>query len=349
MKYRTGFVVGKFAPLHFGHELVINTALAQCEEVVVLSYTSRAFKNCSAAERETWLKVRFPTPNIRIVVLDPDDYDLPDDDADGDIQNQFCANILLNYLHTTVQAVFSSEDYGDGLAAHLAKYFTEELKCEQSVQHVMVDRKRWQLKISGTELRDDANHALREKFLAPQVRGAFIPKVLLLGGESSGKSTLAEALGEHLGTKVVPEYGRTLYEHRGGKLFFEDLEFIGKHQISNEDRASTFVKSGSVLICDTSALTTMFYSKQMFGRVSRALQFLALNITSRYDIIYLCDPNIPFDQDGTRQDEAFRMLGHEWYIQRLARYKVPYTLVSGSVQDRVQQVSDDLKNRGAIK
>jgi nicotinamide riboside kinase len=131
------------------------------------------------------------------------------------------------------------------------------------------------------------------------------------------------------------EYGRTLYDERAGKLNYEDMELIGRTQIFHEKIHST----PDYLFCDTTPLTTMFYSEQMFGRVSPALRTMA---TRKYDKIYLCDPNIEFDQDGTRRDAAFRNTGHEWYVNYLTTNNIPYKIVSGTIEERVNFVLMDL-------
>ena len=64
-----GLVLGKFAPLHRGHELVIRRALAECAEVVLLSWTNPELPGCSAERRERWLAARFPEA-IRLVATD---------------------------------------------------------------------------------------------------------------------------------------------------------------------------------------------------------------------------------------------------------------------------------------
>jgi len=59
-RFSTGLVVGKFAPLHLGHEHLIRTAFAQCERVVILSYTRPEFPSCGPEQRRAWLAARFP-------------------------------------------------------------------------------------------------------------------------------------------------------------------------------------------------------------------------------------------------------------------------------------------------
>lgn len=332
MKYATGLVVGKFCPLHAGHEYVIKTALSQCERVIILSYTSNKFEGCEPEKRREWLQITFPTAIIK--VFDP--AEVPDDNAPDDWHRLFCANYLLNTMQTTVQAVFTSESYGDGFAEYLGKYFTKEFRTEMHVDHILVDKARDRFPVSGTELRKWlSNNVVNHKFLNHYVARDFIPRVAFLGGESSGKTTLARELALFTKLDWVPEYGRDLYDARCGKLVYEDMEHIGRTQIEWERTHSI----GRYLFCDTTPLTTMFYSEQIFNRVSPALRIMA---ERKYHKIYLCSPDIDFEQDGTRRDATFRNIGHQWYIENLTNLEIPYTIVKGSIEERVNFVMKDL-------
>ena len=116
--FATGLVVGKFAPLHCGHEKLINTALAQCEELFIISYSVPEMPDCEPEKRLTWLQVRFPQATI--LVLTPElvaRYNLPaipHNDADADIHRHYVATLCLQILRCRPHAVFTAEDYGDG-------------------------------------------------------------------------------------------------------------------------------------------------------------------------------------------------------------------------------------------
>ena len=70
------------------------------------------------------------------------------------------------------------------------------------------------------------------------------------------------------------------------------------------------------LVCDTSPLTTLFYSQELFGSADPELVALA---ERHYDRVLLCKPDFEFVQDGTRRDTAFREHGHRWYQAELAK------------------------------
>ncbi len=96
------------------------------------------------------------------------------------------------------------------------------------------------------------------------------------------------------------------------------------------------------LFCDTSPLTTLFYSHDRFGRAEPGLVELA---ERPYAFTILCAPDFPFVQDGTRREPAFRERQHAWYLHELARSGKPFSVVGGSVEDRVAQVLALLASR----
>lgn len=316
--FRHGLVVGKFCPLHRGHMLVIDAALAACDEVFVISYTNPEFDGCGKAVREGWLHQLYP--QVRSLVLDEA---LPDNDAPDAVHRDFVGGICRTRLGISVDAVFTSEDYGDGFASALSAYFGSH------VTHVCVDQARALVPTSGTAIRSDP-HAHR-KYLDPRVYASFVKRVGILGGESSGKTSLAQAMAVALQSAWVPEYGRELWEQKSGALTFDDLLDIAKVQEAREERLAQ--QANRWLACDTTPLTTLCYSHAMFGKADAALEALA---ERRYDILLLCAPDFPFVQDGTRRDTDFRAMQHEWYQDFLNRKGIAYTVVAGSLEQRVQ-------------
>lgn len=347
-RWRLGLVVGKFSPLHKGHELLIGTALSECEAVRVLCYVKPSLPKCPPAVRRAWLERRFP--NARILVLEEntlagrrDAPAWPEDDADERLHRRFVGYLCHEVLAEHPDVVFTSEGYGPGFAAELARYFEARdggtrQQSDVQVAHVAVDPARTRVPISGTRLRDDP-HGNRE-YLSPEVYAHFVERIALLGGESTGKSTLARALAQHFGTVHVDEYGRTLWEVQGGELTEADLLRVALTQVEHEEHAAR--RAQRYLFCDTSPLTTRLYSEWMFSRVDPRLEALA---SRSYILTVLCAPDFAFQQDGTRRDEAFRAQQHERYLAEFERRGVPYLLVEGDVERRVRTVAGALGGR----
>ena len=335
-QFRRGLVVGKFCPLHRGHEYLIDEAMNACDEVVIVSYTKPEFERCFPPARERWLAARFPSAVRRVV----DDRavaalcaheripvrTVPHNDAPPSEHREFVAWLCWQHAGGPVDAVFTSESYGDGFAEALTEYFRARTADAAAVKHVCVDEPRTGIPVSATRIRADP-HGHRQ-FLSPEVYSDFVERVCILGGESSGKSTLARLLAEHLDTVWAHEYGRELTERR--QLNFADLLRIGHVQVAREKRLSRHAKRW--LFCDSSPLTTLFYSLEMFGRADPRLERLAQR---EYDRVLLCAPDFAFVQDGTRRDERFRQAQHEWYVRELDERRIAYTLLSGPIEARL--------------
>jgi HTH-type transcriptional regulator, transcriptional repressor of NAD biosynthesis genes len=330
-RFRVGLVVGKFSPLHRGHELVLKTALERCERVLALSYSSPELPGCGAARRTAWLTELFP--EIEHLALDeaviaalrarhPVLPALPTNDAPELEHRLFVARICELVWGLTVEAVFTSEHYGEGFAAELTRQFGAP------VAHVLVDLERRRVPISASAIRERPE--LGRSFLSPVVRASFIRRVCLLGGESSGKTTLTRALAVRFETSYTDEYGRELWLERGGQLAYDDFLRIGLTQVAHEEQAARSARG--VMFGDTSPLTTLFYCLDQFGRAEPELYALA---ERGYDLTLLCAADFPFVQDGTRRDAAFAAQQQGFYERELARRDAPWLVVAGPVEARV--------------
>ena len=347
-QYHRGLIVGKFCPLHQGHELLIKRALDSCHELIVMSYTKPEFEGCERETRSAWLSSLFPQVT-QLVINDSTLHHLlhiqgisekktiPNNDAPDQEHRNFVAWLCLNVLRKTVDVVFTSESYGEGFAKALTEYFrAHKPDTNFVVAHVNVDQQRLMVPVSGSQIRPNP-HAHRA-FLSPIVYASFIKKICILGGESSGKTTLAQHLAQRLQTVWVAEYGRQLWIEKNGRLEFEDMLKIALEQTLREYE---LCKSANIwLVCDTCALTTLFYSREMFNAADPLLEQM---VQEKYDYVFLCEPDFPFVQDGTRRDETFRKRQHDWYVQQLTQRKMKFFRVSGSVGERVDQVLSCLK------
>ncbi len=335
--WRRGLVVGKFCPLHRGHQWLLDHAQAACEELIVISYTRPEFDGMAPARRERWLSTLYP--RARSWVLDDARLAahcqrlgiparaLPHNDADDDTHRRFVAWLLREVIQATVEVVFSSEDYGPGFAALLGQ--EQQQHGGDAVAHVAVDPSRRHVPVSGSALRADL-HALRGQ-LAPQVYRDFVRRVVLLGAESTGKSTLARTLALRRHSVHAAEYGRERWEAQQGQLQEADLLQIARTQVAREEEL--LEQANGWLVCDTSPLTTLLYAQALFGRVDPQLLELA---TRGYDLVLLCEPDVPFVQDGTRRDEAFRQWQHAWYLHELQARAIPHCRLRGDWAAREQ-------------
>lgn len=163
-----------------------------------------------------------------------------------------------------------------------------------------------------------------------------VRRLALLGGESTGKTTLARALAERLHTAWVPEYGRQRWEELRETLSVDELVAVARRQIEWEDQACAFIDTpGTWLICDTTPLTTLQYCLHDHGQAPPELQEMARR---GYDAVVLCEADFDFVQDGCRRDDGFRLAQQVWTLARLEEMGVGCLRVHGSPAERVEQV-----------
>ncbi len=310
---KRGLIVGKFYPPHRGHKYLIDSARSQVDELSV-------FVCCKPEEmprgelRAAWLQEIHPDVRVMLIVdnLDPDD-------------SKVWAEHSILWLGFVPDVVFTSEDYGDRFAYYLG--------CE----HVQVDKARIHVPISGTRVR--ANPLGCWDFLEPPVRAYYTKRICLIGAESTGKTTLAQALAAYYKTAWVPEYGRVYSESKLVKegcydWHSEEFVHIAQTQCEHEEKAARL--ANKVLICDTDAFATSIWHHRYMGYYSPEVEAIAANHRIP-DLYLLTDINTPFVQDGTRDGELIRREMHETFISKLTGQGRPFHYISGSPQKRFNQ------------
>lgn len=126
--------------------------------------------------------------------------------------------------------------------------------------------------------------------------------VCLMGAESTGKTTLAQALADHFHGLWVPEYLRTFCEQHGRTPDRHEQSHIMQTQVAQELTALTLAKvqGKAWVFCDTAPLLTAIYSDYVFGDSS--LYPHAQTLHARYALtLHLC-PDIPWMADGHQRD-----------------------------------------------
>jgi nicotinamide riboside kinase len=171
----------------------------------------------------------------------------------------------------------------------------------------------------------------------------LVEKVVFVGAESTGKSTLVEYLAREFHTVSVPEIGRFVWEEKNGDLNVDDYVDIAVRHRQAETEALACARR--YLFVDTSALTTLLLG-YCFGHIEEApaeLLGYADDCKQRYAHHFVCADDIPFEQDGWRENEEWRIRIQQRVVDDLVARGIPYTIVSGSVQERAAQVRSVLE------
>jgi NadR type nicotinamide-nucleotide adenylyltransferase len=171
-----------------------------------------------------------------------------------------------------------------------------------------------------------------------------IQKIVVLGPESTGKSTLCAALAAHYQTIWTPEYARQYLSEYGTKYTYDDLLTIAKGQIKNEEKSIELLDQKSTdnpgqattnkLIVDTDMYVMKVWCEYVFNNCHH---YILEQINQRnYDLYLLCDIDLPWTADEMREypDARPRIELFTLYKELLINQKTPWGIVSGSGDQR---------------
>ena len=295
-KKSVGVVFGKFYPLHTGHIYLIQRACSQVDELhIIMGYdetrdrqlfeASAMSQQPTVSDRLRWLLQTFKyQKNIRI--------------------HAFNEEGMEPYPH-------GWDVWSRGISAFMEEkgiqpnwiYTSEEADAAQYPQHlgteaVLIDPKRTFMNISGGQIR--ANPFRYWEYIPTEVKPFFVRTIAVLGGESSGKSTLVNKLANIFNTTSAWEYGRDyVFSHLGGDemaLQYSDYDKIALGQAQYIDFAVKY--ANKVAFVDTDFVTTQAFCKKYEGREHPFVQ--ALIDEYRFDLVILLENNTPWVADGLR-------------------------------------------------
>ncbi|MFD7788413.1 AAA family ATPase [Streptomyces nojiriensis] len=329
-----GLVLGKFYPPHAGHHHLVRTAQDQCERLTVL-VCAASVESVPLADRVAWMREAHPGAEV-VGAVD----DIPVDLHDPEIWEAHMA-VFRGAVPGRVDAVFTSEEYGSELARRFG------------AEEVLVDRERTLFPVSGTAVRKDP--AGSWEFLGPAVRAALTRRVVVLGAESTGTTTLSRALADHYRrrggvwakTGWVAEYGRRYSEEKlaaaraadpaasWADVSFASQEFpiIARRQDADEEQAARL--GSPVLFCDTDSFATAIWHERYLGGRNAEVERIA-DLTRR-DLYLLTDhADVPFEDDGLRDGEHLRPWMTERFRAELERTGRRFLVVRGDRAARLE-------------
>ncbi|MEB2779003.1 ATP-binding protein [Algoriphagus sp. C2-6-M1] len=161
-----------------------------------------------------------------------------------------------------------------------------------------------------------------------------LKRILILGPESTGKSTLAEGLAEYCGEPWVPEFAREYLEDLGREYRYEDMLGIGEGQVALENEMAE--KAKKYLFCDTDLRVIHIWSEHKFGKTD---PWVMDQIKERkYDLILLTDTDLPWAPDPLREYPELEMRQYFFkkYLQLAKSSGFPYLIISGDRKKRLK-------------
>ena len=329
MRYKVGMYGGSFDPLHLGHISDIIKAAAVCEELYIVISWCEGRESTSKEMRYRWiLNCTKHLPHVKILLVE--DKAVSKEEYNTDYFWEKGARDIKRAIGKPIDAVFCGSDYR-GTNRFESLYGPES-------EVVYFDRE--EVPISSTEIRAWAS--AHWDYIPDVCKDYYTRKVLVVGGESTGKSTLVQNLALAYNTNYVAEYGRITSDYAGGEAFMiaDDLyENLLRQRLQIMDAAK---KSNRILFVDTDAVTTLFYSRFLLTdpkeREICEKMATAISDMTRWDLVLFLEPDVAFVQDGTRNEEihADREKYSRQIKEALEQNRMVYHCLSGDYLERFE-------------
>lgn len=320
-----GLTLGKFAPLHKGHQLVIETALAEMDEVSVIVYDAPETTPIPLNIRSTWIKKLYP--QVKVIEA----WDGPTEVGDTpEIKRKHEKYVIEQLKISRVTHFYSSEFYGEHMSLALG------------ASNRLVNPSRSIVPVSGEKIRQDP-FTYRE-YISPIVYQDLITSVVFLGAPSTGKTTIASKMADEYKTVWMSEYGREYWESNqiNRRLSLGQLVAIAEEHLERENKL--LHEANQYFFVDTNAITTFMFSMSYHQSALDRLTELANLAQLRYDLFFLCDVDIPYDDTWDRSGDVNRKIFQKQIVGDLIARKVPFIVLSGDLETRIKEVKKVLGN-----
>ena len=329
-KYNVGMYGGSFNPLHLGHLECMIKAAGLCRELfIVISYRDDG-TDIPLRVKIRWVyRLTKHIGNVKIITLK----DRVSDKADytEEYWTADC-NEVKEKIGKAIDVVFCGSDYDENSFWN---------KCYEGSEFIVFPRNEY----NSTAIRADIYG--HWDWMPQIVRSYFTKKVLLIGGESAGKSTLTVNLANYFNTVYLEEVGRELSELSGTDIYMlpEDFTRILVEHKAKELRL--LEQSNKVFFADNTCLITKFFldflkdeEAEKNGRLAEAIAQL-----NSYDLILFLEPDVEWVQDGDRSEvmaadrEKYSQMIKDIYAEHGFKIKT----ISGDYNSRFDQAVNYIK------
>ncbi|WP_348666304.1 multifunctional transcriptional regulator/nicotinamide-nucleotide adenylyltransferase/ribosylnicotinamide kinase NadR [Arsenophonus symbiont of Ornithomya chloropus] len=328
---KIGIIFGKFYPLHTGHIYLIQRACSQLDELYIIlchdeKYDKAIFVDSSMSQQPTvsdrlrWLLQTFKYQK-NIYIHSFNENGIEPYPNGWEYWSMEMKKFLIK-KNIRPQLIYSGEIKD---VQYYKKYFGMEV--------ILIDPDHTFMNITGHQIRKDPFRYW--EYIPTEVKPFFVRKVVILGGESSGKSTLVNKLANIFNTTSAWEYGRDyIFSHLGGDeraLQYSDYDKIALGHIKYIDFAVKY--ANKVVFIDTDFITTQAFCQRYEGKSHPFVQ--ALINEYRFDLVILLENNTPWISDGLRSlgSDKERTNFQNLLINLLLKNQVEFVVVNSPDYD----------------
>ncbi len=174
----------------------------------------------------------------------------------------------------------------------------------------------------------------------------MIKKVVIIGPESTGKSTLCQQLATHYKSVWIKEYAREYLLQNGTNYTFQNLLDIAKGQVEKEqvevdnwqlENKSKIDNLKSAIFIDTDMYVMKVWCEFVFEKCHHWI--LNRIVERKYDLYLLCNIDLPWVKDKLREypDLISREKLYHHYKDAMINQNVPWVDVRGGYDERLEK------------
>lgn len=317
------FVFGKFMPFHKGHEAMMRFALSKCDFLTVLVCASDK-ETVPGELRQSWISETLADKqNIQVQVFNYIEAELPNSSVSSTAISEVWAKVFKQMLPDH-SLLITSEPYGDYVAGFM------------QIQHLPFDLSKTAVPVSATAVRN--NLVKNWQFLPRAVQRHMALKVVILGTESTGKTTLTENLAAYFNCSKVLEAGRDLIPD-SNVFSIDDLYLVAREHAKRIDEAAS--GNSALVIIDTDIHITRSYCKYAFEKELEVSDDIYRS--NKAQLYLYLNNDVAYYQDGTRLSKEERDQLDAFHRQVIQEANLPVVEITGSWEERFQQAVEQIR------
>lgn len=325
-----GFYGGKMFPFHMGHLNCIIRAAGMVDELYVILFSNEKEERRLTSSS----KIRYEemTPRKRLEWISKSVKDIPGvkvahiTEGYGNWKAE--SEEVIKTIGRQPDYIFSSENSYDEIFKSIYP----------GIKHVIFDRSI--IDVSGTLIREEGPYKHWDK-LPKAVQNDFVKKVVIVGTESCGKSTLTLKLAKAFNTEYVHEFGRDICEEFNGcdGILPDDIypTIAYGHKMLERDKQS---KANKLLFIDSEAVVTQFYSN-LYNNINHNVVDEIIK-TQKYDLWIYLEPDVKWVDDGLRVHgtDNERYENNENLKKMLMDRNIDFVSIDGDYANRFNKAYD---------
>lgn len=304
MSKTTGLILGKVAPMHKGHQYLLDTALEIVDELIFVVYDCPDRIHIPTNVRANWIRKLYP--NVNVI----EGWDAPNEHNDNDLNVQRKQELFISKLlkGKKVTHFISSESYGEHMSRHL------------NAENVVVDIDRTHINISSTMIRENMKKYV--DYLPEIVYRDLITKIAITGFGLEESNKITQELANHYNTNLNEIFLQTPES-------LEELQSFTDKKLEEFLNFQIFKDSNNFTFFNNTLLDNYVVSEGILREYNPELFERAIVNLRKFDIVLFNS-----SKNGVTNDVENIFLNNQ-IKSILDTHQIPYIQLEGSHKEKI--------------